>query len=118
MFYNLIGNSLKHSGNTRPEVLVERRHTRDAYLIRVADVGVGIDPALEQKAFEPLTRLNKTAGNDGTGLGLYMVKVIVTAHGGTIRLGNDYRSGACFQISLPRSVASTNYESTAMQTAA
>lgn len=75
------------------------RAWRDGEQVRLAvrDTGRGIEPAARARLFEPLftTRAN------GSGLGLSLVKDIVTRHGGTIEVRNDAGPGAEFVVTLP-----------------
>jgi len=71
--------------------------------IAVIDRGMGI-PAAEQRAvFQKFVRgaNSRDAGIKGTGIGLAMVKHIVAAHGGEIRLESAPGQGSCFTILLP-----------------
>ena len=67
--------------------------------LRVTDTGPGIPPALREQIFEPFFTTKAERG--GTGLGLSTAYAIITAHGGTIRLGPAGGVGAEFLISLP-----------------
>ena len=68
-------------------------------LLRVTDNGPGIPPALREQIFEPFFTTKAERG--GTGLGLSTAYAIITAHGGTLRLGPAGGTGAEFLISLP-----------------
>jgi two-component system NtrC family sensor kinase len=68
-------------------------------LLRVTDNGPGIPPALRDQIFEPF--FTTKAARGGTGLGLSTAYAIITAHGGTLRLGPAGGTGAEFLISLP-----------------
>ena len=69
----------------------------------ISDTGKGIDPQSLPKVFAPFY----TTKNGGTGLGLAMVRKIVTAHGGEILAGNNHDKGARFTILLPVKILST-----------
>lgn len=68
-------------------------------LLRVTDNGPGIPPTLRDQIFEPF--FTTKAARGGTGLGLSTAYAIITAHGGTLRLGPAGGTGAEFLISLP-----------------
>jgi signal transduction histidine kinase len=65
--------------------------------LEVSDTGVGIPAEQLRQIFEPL----HTTKPDGTGLGLYLVREIVNAHGGEITVQSDVGHGTTFLITLP-----------------
>ena len=69
--------------------------------ISVADNGIGIAAADQDKLFQPFRRLNLRRHYDGTGLGLALARQIAEAHGGTIELESEPDRGACFSVRLP-----------------
>ena len=71
---------------------------KDSVLIRIRDNGCGLSPEVQQSIFEPFF----TTKSKGTGLGMPIVKRIIEAHGGKIRVGNECQEGAEFIIELPR----------------
>lgn len=99
---NLLDNAVKYSPPDAP-IRVEWSRANGRITIQVRDRGVGI-PSGEQKAiFEKFVRGSSAAAMNvkGTGVGLAMVKQIVTAQGGEIRLESQPGSGSTFSISLP-----------------
>lgn len=72
-------------------------------LITVRDTGIGIEPDAAARIFEPFVRLDAARGRDtgGTGLGLALVRAIVTAHGGTVEVESAPGAGSRFTIRLP-----------------
>jgi signal transduction histidine kinase len=82
------------SGQTRPGQVI----------ISISDQGPGIDPADIPFVFDRFYRSQSAARNTkGAGLGLYLAKAIVEAHGGRIWLDPNPNSGARIFFSLPRS---------------
>jgi signal transduction histidine kinase len=69
----------------------------DSVLLTIQDSGPGIPEDLRDHIFEPFV----TSKASGTGLGLAVVHNWVTRHGGTIELGADPATGACFRIWFP-----------------
>ena len=65
--------------------------------IAVTDKGPGVPEGLKHKIFEPFF----TTKNNGTGLGLAVVKSVVNAHNGTLSVFNTPEGGACFSVTLP-----------------
>ena len=68
--------------------------------IEVADTGIGVEPEGVSKLFVPFYTTKATA-EKGTGLGLYVIKKIIEAHGGTIQMRSKYGEGTTFTIELP-----------------
>jgi signal transduction histidine kinase len=103
---NLAGNGLKYSPHDAP-VTVTLTHTPDAFTLEVHNEGDPINPSELPYIFKPLrrgSRLGQTERN--IGLGLYIVKEIVKAHGGTIAVTSDLLHGTTFKVCLPQSVPS------------
>ena len=98
---NLIDNSLKYT--TEGRINVKTQRLNGEMIVSVSDTGKGIDPLIFPKLF---TKFSSTSGPDygdgGTGLGLYISKSIVEAHGGRIwAQNNSDLKGATFSFSLP-----------------
>ena len=99
---NLVDNAIKYSPGY-PTIWMEWAKENDCVAIRVRDQGPGI-PRSERKAiFRRFVRGSAAeAGNvRGSGLGLAMVRHIVTAHGGAITLASEPGEGSTFTIVLP-----------------
>ena len=68
-------------------------------MVTIRDSGRGIPPENLGKMFTPF--FTTKAAGEGTGLGLYVSKGIVEAHGGSIRAENHPEGGAVFTVELP-----------------
>lgn len=97
---NLADNAARHGAKT---LSIRVRAQDGRALIEVADDGAGVSPANREKLFEPFFTTRREEG--GTGMGLPIVRALIEAHDGTIRLG-EARKGAVFEIDLP--LASAN----------
>ncbi len=99
---NLIDNALKYTKEGGVTVTVEGD---DRYVaVRVQDTGIGVDPNDSKRLFEKFTRSSETMKLDvsGTGLGLYVGKNFVEAHGGLLSVESEGPSkGSTFIIKLP-----------------
>jgi signal transduction histidine kinase len=97
---NLLENALLHGGPHVHAELIAGTHA----VLRVADDGPGVAEALAPLLFERFVRGDASRSSGGTGLGLAVVRSIVTAHGGQIR-HVPQAPGALFEITLPRAPA-------------
>jgi signal transduction histidine kinase len=100
---NLLSNAQKYSGPGTPiEVGLAREETR--VKVHVRDHGPGIPEDRRAGLFERFTRLNLEEHADvrGTGLGLYISRVLTEAQGGAIWLDSEPGEGATFTVALPR----------------
>jgi PAS domain S-box-containing protein len=99
---NLIDNAIKYSPDGgRVDVEIGRSGGRVRF--RVADQGLGVPPAEQDRIFEKFFRLdpNLTRGVGGTGLGLYISRELVTRMNGRIWVDSDGRNGSSFFLELP-----------------
>jgi signal transduction histidine kinase len=97
---NLLSNALKYSPPERPVDL--RAAASDGFVtISVADQGPGIPAEDLPHVFEPFYRGLKTAARGGLGIGLYSVRILVEAHGGTVRAEPGREGGTTFHVALP-----------------
>ncbi len=100
VLYNLIGNAVKYSpGSCVVTIRVERQDTR-AYLA-VIDQGIGIPTAALPRLFERYYRAENAGASSGMGIGLYVVREIVTLHGGTVAVVSEAGVGSTFTVDLP-----------------
>jgi signal transduction histidine kinase len=97
---NLLSNAVKYGGG-KP-VRVEFGPQGDRAFLTVRDRGIGIDPADQAQIFERFERAVSSRNYGGLGLGLYIVKRIVEAHGGTVRVESRAGEGAAFHVELPQ----------------
>jgi PAS domain S-box-containing protein len=100
---NLVGNAIKY-GAGHP-VAVEVGGDDGEVWLRVSDQGIGIPKEAQSRLFERFERVAPMRHFGGFGLGLWIVRRIVEAHGGTIELESDAGRGARFTVRLPRQEA-------------
>jgi PAS domain S-box-containing protein len=102
---NLVGNALDYSPADSTVEVSWRGEPREV-IVSVANEGEPIPPEVLQRVFEPFRRGERTrpGGKDGLGLGLFIARAIVVAHGGRIEARSD-PSGTTFTLHLPRSRA-------------
>lgn len=99
---NLVGNALKFSPQDG-HVIVAVERERDGVRFRIADDGPGIPTENLANVFDRYWK-RETGGAKGTGLGLFIAKGIVEAHGGRIWVENVPGHGAAFSFTLPGSL--------------
>jgi signal transduction histidine kinase len=102
---NLISNAIKFTPEGgRVDVNVEP--TPDGALLEVADTGMGLGPGEAELVFDRFFRSTRVVAQQvpGTGLGLFISRAIVEAHGGTIALASREGGGTTFRIQLPSRV--------------
>ncbi len=96
---NLVENAVRHGAGTVTIVVEPDSRVRGA-VVSVRDEGEGIPPEAAQRVFRQFWR-GHGQPRGGTGLGLYIVKGLVEAHGGTINVRRAPGGGAEFRFSLP-----------------
>jgi PAS domain S-box-containing protein len=102
VFSNLVSNAVKYSpeGGT---VWVGGRLDQKGVTVYVADQGIGIPPEEQDRIFDRFHRVETGLHRrtEGTGLGLYLVKAIVEAHGGRVWVESAPGRGSIFMFTLP-----------------
>ncbi|MEU5754059.1 SpoIIE family protein phosphatase [Streptomyces sp. NPDC047829] len=98
---NLLSNALKFTfdGSIRVGVRAEGTHA----VVTVADTGIGVPAAEMPRLFERFHRIEnaRSRSNEGSGIGLALVKELVGLHGGTITADSTEGGGTCFTVRLP-----------------
>lgn len=99
---NLLSNACKHSAADAAIAVTVTRHG-DVVEVAVTDQGEGIPRAELPKLFGKFSRIDSSAAKQamGTGLGLYICRSLVEAHGGTIRVASEEGVGTTFTYEVP-----------------
>jgi two-component system sensor kinase FixL len=100
---NLLSNAIKF-GQAKPITIEVSADSARARLL-VRDSGIGIEHADQERVFGRFERAVPSQHFGGLGLGLYIAREIVEAHGGAIRLASEPGAGTTFTVELPRSPA-------------
>jgi signal transduction histidine kinase len=100
---NLINNALKYTEEDGRHIDVQLNTVDEEISVSVTDNGIGIDDQHKAHIFSPFYRADQSRGRKtgGVGLGLYLCKLIVLAHGGNIFVQSSAGQGSCFWVTLP-----------------
>ena len=96
---NLLQNAAKFTAAGSVTVCCDKDDRTRKLRIRVTDTGIGIAPDKQEWVFDRFTKVDSF--KPGSGIGLYLCRLIVTRLGGAIRVCPDYRAGCCIEIMLP-----------------
>ncbi|NLA11333.1 MAG: HAMP domain-containing histidine kinase [Firmicutes bacterium] len=97
---NLLSNAVKFTGN-KGVVSVTLRAAEHGVSVAIADSGMGMDAATQERAFERFYQGDCSRTGQGNGLGLALVKQILDLSGGTISIDSEPGAGAVFTVFLP-----------------
>jgi PAS domain S-box-containing protein len=101
---NLLTNAFKFGGGKPIEIRVEERESIGRLV--VVDHGIGIAPGDVERIFQRYEQAISSRAFGGLGLGLYIARQIIEAHGGTIRVESQPGAGSTFTIDLPKGATS------------
>jgi signal transduction histidine kinase len=97
---NLLSNALKYSPSEK-SVEIEVQLNAGGLQVAVRDQGEGIASEHLPRLFQRFARVQGTSGTEGIGLGLYISRVLVEAHGGKIWAESEPGKGSTFCFTLP-----------------
>jgi signal transduction histidine kinase len=108
---NLLSNAIKFTPDEGTVAVSARLVGPDEAEVRIADSGIGLEPRALQRLFSPFFTQHDPSrhssgqfgfGQRGLGLGLYLVKVFVEQHGGTVAAASEWGRGTTITLRLPR----------------
>lgn len=109
VFSNLLNNACRYTPRGgRIDVTLAAQP--DAAVVSVADTGIGVDPAMQERIFDMFEQADQTLqrGSAGLGVGLTLSRQIIELHHGTLSLSSPgLNQGACFTVRLPRRTGQT-----------
>jgi PAS domain S-box-containing protein len=100
---NLIGNAIKYSPDGGLVKVGGRTRGANTVLLYVRDEGIGIPPVDQERIFDRFHRVDNRLARQtpGTGLGLFLVRAVVEAHGGRVWVESTPGQGSIFWVELP-----------------
>ena len=101
VFQNLITNAIKFQGVKPPEINITAKKGQTEWIFSVSDNGIGIKPEHQKQIFEVFKRLHTKEEYPGTGIGLSIVKKIISHHGGQIFVESQEGKGSTFYFTIP-----------------
>lgn len=104
VFANLVSNAVKYNDKPAPRIEIGYHATEQAHEFTVKDNGPGIPAEYFEKVFEMFQRLTKREDQEGTGIGLTIVKKIVELHGGRVWVESAVGQGAIFHFTIPKEI--------------
>lgn len=102
VFHNLISNALKHHNKEEDVITIEGRDIGEFYEFSISDGGAGIPEEFHKKIFDMFKTLRPRDEVEGSGIGLALVKKILTNFGGDIRLKSEVNKGTTFTFTWPK----------------
>src|SRR5262249_50796970 len=103
VFTNLLHNAFKFTPE-RGHVTVNTTRENEGITVSIIDTGCGIAPEELPLLFQRYRRTVATRHREGTGLGLFIVKMLIEAHGGRVEADSIPNKGSCFTVWLSTSV--------------
>ncbi|MEL6902697.1 MAG: PAS domain S-box protein [Cyanobacteria bacterium J06606_4] len=102
VFSNLIGNAIKHHHRANGSVSISVQDKGEFYEFAITDDGPGIVAAYHEKVFTIFQTLKARDELESTGIGLSIVKKVLTAEGGDISIESAVNEGTTFRFSWPK----------------
>ena len=104
VFANLSNNAFKFTPNGGAISLALVGRDFDT-VVSLRDTGPGIDAQTLPSLFEKFTRIEVAERQEGLGLGLFIVRELVAAHGGRVEVSSVVGEGSCFSVILPLAIS-------------
>jgi PAS domain S-box-containing protein len=101
--HNLLTNAIRYTQKADTTITVIFEQANGGYVLSVEDQGIGIPKAMHKRVFSSFFRADNAVKmhGDGTGLGLYFIRLVIEATGGKAWFESEEGKGSTFFISLP-----------------
>ena len=109
---NLVGNAIKYRSELGQSIYVSAERRTNAWILSVADKGIGFEQRYGEKVFGVFQRLHSHEQYSGTGIGLAICKKIVERRGGTIWVESAPGEGSTFFLSVPDRLSPKKFNET------
>jgi len=106
VFSNFLANAVKYSPDGG-RILVEVKRVSSGIAVSITDHGIGIPEEDRNRLFERFRRGSNVATIVGTGMGLFLAKMVLDTHGGKIDVSSKVGEGSRFTVLLPDHLGST-----------
>ena len=97
---NVLDNAVKYSEDAR-YIGISLHQEHETVVLAIEDHGIGIPPEDQDKVFESFYRAINDSGKGGYGLGLYLVRHAIEAHGGRVEVESELGKGSRFRLVFP-----------------
>lgn len=101
--HNLLTNAIRYTNDSQGQIKIGFYKISKGYELAVGDNGIGIPPEAQSRIFQRFFRADNAmkVEGEGTGLGLYLIKLITEASGGSVRFKSEIGKGTTFYVTLP-----------------
>ncbi len=110
LFQNLISNGIKFNNKANPQIRITCQEQETDYLFSVADNGIGIPKAYQEKIWDLFQRLNNREEFEGSGIGLAIAQKVVTNHQGRIWVESKENEGTTFHFTISKNLITPSKE--------
>ncbi len=102
---NFLSNAIRYAGKVKPKVVVKLEKNKKELVLGVEDNGIGIPKEVQPRIFQKFFRADNAIKQvaDGSGLGLYVVKMIMESGGGRVWFASEGGKGTIFYAAIPLS---------------